>query len=509
MKESGGRFPSLCLIDRMETLESNLGRIADRARLGHRSRNHRMNRILLQMLQGAHLSIPRMTAQRNQAKLLYDFMANPAFSLADLLNPYYKTTRERLVAYQRVLAIEDESVIDHTSHRQTSGMGMIGNGNGYGYTLHWTVLFAPEDHALVGLGDLRAFARTNWKRPAKRLQRYQLRAKKNKESELWIESIDRLLGNMHQPIAADDRSILTKNTRIILVADATADYFDRCYAAHHKGVGVLFHAVKDRITEDPEHTPIRLFDAIESLSIAGEHTFPRSKAHADAGSIAANEEDGMTMSIRFGPVTVRAPKDSPHRGKTLHLNVIQCHETRPLKKSAPIIWRLLTSEPVHTLDDAIRMVNDYQKRWLIEDLHKGLKTGCGLEQRQFEQNKSHEHWLAMSAIVACEIFRFRNISRIAGDRPAHQYIGRELLFLLKQKFNKLPEIETMTLKQAVSKIGELGGFMGSSKDHPGWQSLWHGYQSLLGMQQSLRLLRKLPEDLVVQLLRMSDEPPDN
>jgi hypothetical protein len=35
--------------------------------------------------------------------------------------------------------------------------------------------------------------------------------------------------------------------------------------------------------------------------------------------------------------------------------------------------------PVTTLEDALRVVGFYQQRWLIEEFHKALKTGCRLE----------------------------------------------------------------------------------------------------------------------------------
>lgn len=52
------------------------------------------------------------------------------------------------------------------------------------------------------------------------------------------------------------------------------------------------------------------------------------------------------------------------------------------RSEAPVEWLLLTTEPVDTLAQILRVVDHYCARWLIEDYFKALKTGCSLEKRQ-------------------------------------------------------------------------------------------------------------------------------
>ena len=44
---------------------------------------------------------------------------------------------------------------------------------------------------------------------------------------------------------------------------------------------------------------------------------------------------------------------------------------------------LLTSLPVETFEDAWQVVEDYENRWLVEEYHKVMKSGCSLEMRRF------------------------------------------------------------------------------------------------------------------------------
>lgn len=48
-----------------------------------------------------------------------------------------------------------------------------------------------------------------------------------------------------------------------------------------------------------------------------------------------------------------------------------------------IHWKLLTTWPVASPEEAIRMVRWYANRWNIEVFFRVLKTGCRVERRQF------------------------------------------------------------------------------------------------------------------------------
>ena len=56
----------------------------------------------------------------------------------------------------------------------------------------------------------------------------------------------------------------------------------------------------------------------------------------------------------------------------------------------PIEWILLTSLPVASFEDAWLVLGYYEKRWLIEEWHKALKTGCRVEHRQLKTKERLE-----------------------------------------------------------------------------------------------------------------------
>ena len=70
------------------------------------------------------------------------------------------------------------------------------------------------------------------------------------------------------------------------------------------------------------------------------------------------------------------------------------------KDEEPLEWILLTNCPVTSLTDAFERVDWYERRWIIEEYHKGMKTGCGIETLQFEKIHRLEPAIALISAVA-------------------------------------------------------------------------------------------------------------
>ena len=90
-----------------------------------------------------------------------------------------------------------------------------------------------------------------------------------------------------------------------------------------------------------------------------------------------------TLAIRFSPITLQAPTRKAGQ-PPLTLWAIEAREVRAPKGGSPILWRLLTTLPVTTLEEACVKVGWYAQRWQIEVIHKVLKSGCQIQQRQLE-----------------------------------------------------------------------------------------------------------------------------
>ena len=62
--------------------------------------------------------------------------------------------------------------------------------------------------------------------------------------------------------------------------------------------------------------------------------------------------------------------------------VIRVWEEQASAREEPLEWVRLPSVPTTTLEQAWERVDWYRHRWLVEDYHHCLKSGCRIEERQ-------------------------------------------------------------------------------------------------------------------------------
>ena len=143
----------------------------------------------------------------------------------------------------------------------------------------------------------------------------------------------------------------------------------------------------------------------------------------------------------------------------------------------PVEWRLITTEPVGTPEEAAAVVDAYRFRWTIEEYFKALKTGCGYEKRQLEGRSALLNALALFAPIAWQLLALRSLARDAGDTPADVLLSPLKLRVLQgHKRTKLRLGATM--REAMLAIAALGGHIKNNGD-PGWIVLGRGFEDLL------------------------------
>src|SRR3990172_6898217 len=145
-------------------------------------------------------------------------------------------------------------------------------------------------------------------------------------------------------------------------------------------------------------------------------------------------------------------------------------------------WTLLTTLPVDGAEDAIRVVECYACRWMIEVLFRVLKTGCLVEKRQLETRERLERCLAVDLIVAWRILYLTMVGRETPNLPCsavfEEYEWKALYVFVHKSRDAVPK-EPPTLREVTRLIGRLGGHLGRKSDgHPGPMTLWRGLQRL-------------------------------
>ena len=116
-------------------------------------------------------------------------------------------------------------------------------------------------------------------------------------------------------------------------------------------------------------------------------------------------------------------------------------------------WILLCDAPVMTFAQAHECALQYASRWLIEEFHKALKTGLGVERLQLE---TAERLLAaaLMSVVALRLVGLREQVRTVPQAPAEAAGLDELTLEVLRTATHRP---LQTVAEVALAIGRLAG----------------------------------------------------
>jgi hypothetical protein len=408
--------------------------------------------------------IPQACGSWDKTKAAYRFFDNDKVQPQALLAAHVQATLSRMRAHRWVLCAQDTTTLNYSTHPQTQGLGPISNNRDktIGLLLHCTLALTPSGQPL-GLLQARTWARSRRRFGRSSHQRNRT-PRAQKESQKWMESLTAC-----QALAAQG-----PDTTLVNVADREADLYDLFQQAlapsPEPAVHLLVRAQHDRQVAHPQKY-LWDFLAAQRMSARLKIKVPRKDGQPQRLA---------TLAIRFAPVTLRPPclkEDQP----PLTLWAVEAREVHPPKGGKAICWRLLTTLPVQTAEAAVEKVRWYAQRWQIEVLHKVLKSGCKVEQRQLETAARLQRVVMLDLIVAWRVLGLCKAGRETPEGLASDWLSADEWQALSCYVHERaqPPRGAPTVGQAVRWIAQLGGFLGRRSDgEPGPVVLWRGLQQL-------------------------------
>jgi hypothetical protein len=159
-------------------------------------------------------------------------------------------------------------------------------------------------------------------------------------------------------------------------------------------------------------------------------------------------------------------------------HVVEVREVNTPKGSAALHWVLYTKEPVASFDDCCGVVEHYEQRPMVEEYHKGLKTGLQIEGRQDETASRLSAVIGVICVQAVRLLQLRDVARQAPETAARKLVPTEWVEVLG-KITRRPRAIN-TVGEFMRALAGLGGFLGRKSDgQPGWQTIWRGLETLI------------------------------
>jgi hypothetical protein len=440
------------------------------AELGNRRRTARLVTTFDQLRRHPGSTLPNKLASPHDLKALYRLMERPEVTHETLMAPLRAYTLRNIAACQgTVLLIHDATELDYTDRRSLAEhLGQIGNGHGRGYISQHVLAVDPQTHSVLGLMEQILHCRDEVPEHETLPEH---RARPTRESLLWIQ------GTQHLP----------RDRRLVDVADQGADTFEFLEHECHSGRTFVIRACKCRVVQGghegqgPKHY---LSDYVHSLPELGRFTMDvQSQRNRNGSSRTARV--GAEFVVRGGAVLVHPPhaKAGEHGDAPLPLYVAMITEVHPPAGEKPVEWLLLTNEPVKTFEDAWRITGWYECRWVVEEYHKGMKTGCGIEELQFTAVERLQPAIALLSAVALTLLDLRDASRRddAKTRRATTLVSHDYVAALTAW--RYSEIRMdISVHDFYYALARLGGHQNRTHDkRPGWLVLWRGWLKLQAM----------------------------
>ncbi len=442
-------------------------------------RDRRLNKRLLILAQAFYArpqaNIPQACQTRAETKAAYRFLDHPETSMEAVLEPHYQATVVRISREKLILAVQDTTSLNYSTHPETENIGPIGShkDGAIGLFVHSTMAFNPEGTPL-GLLDVQCWAReeANF---GKKKRRYCLPIEQ-KESYKWLGSFRKVAQAQKQ----------CPETTVVSVGDREADVYELFELAlsDPSGPKLLIRAEQDRLLAEGQG---HLWEKMAQQEVSGiqEIRVPRQKNRPARVA---------RLEVRFAEVSLKSPKNKKWRPE-LTLWAVWAREAQAPPKGERIRWMLLSTLPVTTFEEAVEKLAWYTIRWGIEVYHRTLKSGCKVEERQLGHMDRIETCLAIDMVVAWRIFHLAKLGRETPDVPCTVFFEeaewKALVAYITQ--NPKPPEKPPTLREAMRMVATLGGFLGRKGDgEPGTKSLWLGIQRLDDLSSMWKLLTAIP-----------------
>jgi hypothetical protein len=144
------------------------------------------------------------------------------------------------------------------------------------------------------------------------------------------------------------------------------------------------------------------------------------------------------VQVQWASVTIQAPSAGCKKSwPPLTLQALWVREFHPPAGVEPIEWMLLTDLPITTAEQAWEKVRWYGRRWGIEEWHRALKNGCGVEQREFKTAEHLQRVLAFDLIVAWRVLACMKLGRALPQLPPSVLYSPDELEVLLAALKKL------------------------------------------------------------------------
>ena len=440
--------------------------------LGDERLNKRSKHLLEALAENPEASVNGACDGWSATVAAYRFFDNDAVMPKKILRPHCEATICRMREHPVVLLVQDTTELDFTKHPPKDAR-CLDKVDRFGLYAHAHLAVTPGKLNL-GVVDIDFFDRA-----PETLGQSDERITwpiEQKESFRWLEGF-----RLARQLAAE-----LPETQIVSVADREADIYDIFVEAEQQSGPRAEYIIRAKVARStPEPNPAagkaaycKVRDEVAGAKLLTTRTIELSETPKRQARTAQVE-------IRALTVLVKPPHARPHL-PPVTLNVVLAEEVNGPGDGTDVSWLLLTSLPIGTIEEVLKVIDYYVARWVAEIFFRMWKTGCRIEEIQLETLARLKNCLAMYAIVAWRVLYLTYLNRTCPTLPCETVFTKSewksvwLVVAKKPLPSKPPDLAEM-----MRLITQLGGYNNRAGEAPpGPQPIWIGLRRMADFAQA-------------------------
>jgi len=278
--------------------------------------------------------VNKMATDHAEKTAIYRMLDNDRFSHEDMLEASFEKCAENIDT-DHVLVIQDTTEFNHQGTKKKllkkddPDIGPTSMDHIAGYFCHPGLVLNPYDDTIYGFSSVLLYNR-KWDKKSSDERDYKNLPIEEKESYRWIET------------AENSKKVIAEKVKMTIMGDRECDIYEEFLRVPDARTDLLIRAKANRrlVGQDKKLNEYLSEQPIQksfSLEVSGKNK--RAKRTAK-------------MDLRFTTVTIAAPKKYKGEKKPIELTAIEVRESNKTvpKNEKPILWRLLTTHEIITVD---------------------------------------------------------------------------------------------------------------------------------------------------------------
>lgn len=433
--------------------------------LGDKRLNRRSGSILEALAANPQASVNSACEGWGDTLAAYRFFKNHSITPEQILQPHVAATVRRMNEHPIVLILQDTTELDFTSHPPDDAK-CLNQEDRFGLYDHTHLAVTPEQLCLGVVGS------EVFDRAPESLGKAQERRSlpiEEKESFRWLTGY-----RLAVELAGE-----CSETQIVSIADREADIYDIFVEAeqHPTPADFIIRAKQERSTLEraPDSGPDvyrKVRDEVSASELRTMRTIELSQTPKRKARQA--ELEVRAIEVKVKPPHARSSLPS------VTYNMVLVEEVNGPGDGTDVSWLLITSLPIDSVQDILRVIDYYVARWTVEVYFRVLKTGCRVEEIQLETMARVKNCLAFYRIIAWRVMYLTHLNRECPSLPCDA-VFEDCEWMSVWKVTTQEEIpETPPpLSEFMRLLTRLGGYNNRpSEPPPGPQTVWVGIRRM-------------------------------